>query len=270
VATSGHKRFSIDAESASEVAFLLILIWMLAGPVSGAVLTVHTWVSAIFTKSAHQLESTKILAEQVIESSARIKYLEKKLADTEMELTKYRQQSKDTDQLRSLLGLRQRLDRTTIAADVITRNPDNWFEQVTVDRGKFDNVAPGSGVITNDGVVGQVISVSDRASVIRLLTDPGQKMGVVIKRIGQPGVLSGRHQGPAVIDFVPVGTAVDVGDEVISLGNGGVFPSDHPVGVITGVRRDKNGTTLSIEVKPSANFYDLRQVLIVPAQGLKE
>src|SRR5205814_9107742 len=107
--------------------------------------------------------------------------------------------------LRSLLGLRNRANRKTIAADVITRNPDNWVAQITIDKGGLDHIRVGSAVITSQGVVGQVTSVSDTAAVARLLTDPDQKMGVLISRIGQPGVLSGRHKAPAIIDFIPVG-----------------------------------------------------------------
>ncbi len=260
----GQSHFPIDSEAVFELAFLLILLWMLAGPISGAVLTTHTWIASILTRSAHQVESTKNLAEQLLKASARIKYLEKKLADAEIEVTDYKQQASDTQRLRDLLGLKEKIDRHTISAEVVTRNPDNWFEQVTIDKGSRDGVVQGSAVITNEGVVGQVVSVSDRASVVRLLTDPAQKMGVLVKRIGQPGVLSGRHQRPAVINFVPVGSAVDVGDEVVSLGNGGIFPSEHPVGVVVNLRRDTDGTTVFIEVRLSANFYDLHQVLIVP------
>src|SRR5262249_52305063 len=122
----------------------------------------------------------------------------------------------------------------------------------------------GSAVITGEGVVGQVVSVSQNASVVRLLTDPEMKLGVLIPRVGLTGILSGRHQNPAVIDFVPIGTNVDVKDKVVCLGQSGTFPEDHPVGTVISVRRDGNGTNAKIEVKLSENCYDLRQVLVLP------
>lgn len=268
MALQQRSRLPIDSESIAEVVFLLILLWMVAGPISGAVLTVHTWASALLTKSAYQVESTQKLAKELLEASARIKTLEKKLADQQLELTRLREQSRDTNRLRALLGLREALDRQTVAADVITRNPDNWFQQATIDKGSLDGVLVGSAVITSEGVVGQVARVSDKASVVRLLTDPDQKLAVLIERIGQPGVLSGRGRSPAVIDFVPVGTSVDVGDKIVCLGDGGIFPTGHPVGVVSGVRRDTNGTTLSIEVRLSENLFDLRQVLVVQPERI--
>lgn len=237
---------------------------MVAGPVRGAVLSTQTWVSSVFTKGALQVESTKNLAEQLLESSRRIKNLEEKLAKSELELTRLRQQSRDTNKLRQLLNLREKQDRRTIAADVIARNPDNWFEQVTLDKGKVEGVREGSAVMTSDGVVGQVVSVADHACVVKLLTDPDMKLGVVLKRTGVTGILSGNFQKQAKIDWVPVGTNVDIGDKVACLGKGGTFPENHPVGTVVGVRRDTNGASMQIEVKLSENCYDLSQVLVLP------
>lgn len=258
----------LDTESVAEVIFFLILVWMIAGPVKGAVLSTQTWVSSVFTKGAYQVESTKNLAEQLLESSRRIKSLEEKLAKAELELTRLRQQSRDTDKLRQLLGLRERAQRRTIAADVIARNPDNWFEQITLDKGSHEGIREGSAVITKDGVVGQVVSVADHACVVRLLTDPDTKLGVVLGKTGVTGILSGNFQKLAKIDWVPVGTNVDIGDKVNCLGKGGTFPENHPVGTVVAVRRDTNGASMQIEVKLSENCYDLSQVLVLPPLGI--
>jgi len=254
----------VDSASIAELAFLLILIWLLSGPISGSVLGAQTFISSIFTKSGTELASTKDLAEKVLKSSERIKALEAKVAQQQVELTSLRQQSKDTNKLRSLLTLKEKSARTTIAADVITRNADNWFSQIIIDRGSKNGVKMGSAVITSDGVVGQVTSVSQDAAVVRLLTDPDQKLGVVIAKAGITGILSGQFQNPAKISFVPVGANVDLGDKILCLGKGGTFPENHPVGTVCAVRRDADGVSLQIEVKLSENCYDLSEVLVVP------
>lgn len=262
---SQNENQPLDSEALAEFIVLVILIWMIAGPVRGLVMGTQTWISSMFTKGASQVKSTKDLAEQLMKSSQRIRDLEAKLAKSELELTRLRQQSRDTNKLRQLLGLKEKADRITIAADVIARNPDNWFEQVTVDKGKYEDVRTGSAVITSDGVVGQVVSVSDHASVVRLLTDPDQKLGVTLKKSGLTGILSGNFQKPAKIDWIPVGTNVDVGDKIVCLGKGGTFPENHPVGTVASVSRDSNGgASMQIEVKLSENCYDLSQVLILP------
>lgn len=268
VAGDSH-RLGDQSESIAEAIFLIIVIVMIGGPAAGMLLSAATWVSGVITKSAYQVESTRNLAEEVFVSSQRIRELERKLAASELELTTLRREARDTNNLRALLGLKENLARQTIAAEVIARNPDNWFEQVVLDKGSADGVSKGSAVITRDGIVGQVVSVDEHASVVRLITDPEQKLGVLIKRIGLPGIISGNGQQLALMEYVPVGTNVDIGDKIVCFGKGGVFPENHPVGTIASIRRNVDGASMQIDVKLSENCYDLNQVLVLPPMAQK-
>lgn len=258
-----RNRIPLSAESTAEFLVLIILIWFVAGPISGTILNAQSFISSIFIRGAMGVSSTRDLAAQLLQSSERIKTLQTKLAKTELELAQQKQQSRDSNKLRALLGLKQKDPRRTIAAEVVERKPDNWFKQVVIDKGSDEGVRKASAVITHEGIVGQVTQVSPHAAVVRLLTDPEQKLGVVIDRIKLTGILSGNGSGPAKIDFVPVGTNVDIGDKIVSLSKGGVFPDDHPVGQVVAVRRDSNGASLQIEVKLSENCYDLSEVLVL-------
>jgi len=258
--------FESQSQSLAEYIVLGILVLMVAVPVSGVVLTAQSWASSLFTKGAYQVQNTKNLAEQLFDASSKIRALERKLAQNELELSRLKQESRDTSRLRSLLDLKQKQKRVSIAAEVVARNPDNWFEQVIIDKGSADKVTKGSAVISILGVVGQVVSVSEHASVVRLLTDPEQKLGVVIPKLGLTGILVGNFQNLARIDFVPVGTNVDSGDKVVCLGKAGTFPDNHPVGTVVAVRRDATGASMQIDVKLSENCYDLSQVLVLPPQ----
>jgi rod shape-determining protein MreC len=244
-----------------------MLLWFVAGPLSGTILNIQSFVSSLFTNSANQVKSTRELATQVLQASERIKSLETKLAQLELENTRLKQQTRDSNKLRALLGLKNKAERRTIAAEVVERKPDNWFDQVVIDKGHDEGVLKGSAVITNDGVVGQVVEVSSHAAVVRLVTDPMQKLGVVIQRIKLTGVLIGNKSAPAKIDFVPVGTNLDIGDKIVTLSKGGVFPDNHPVGQVIAVRRDAGGANLQIEVKLSEGCYDLNQVLVLTPEG---
>ncbi|MBX9571606.1 MAG: rod shape-determining protein MreC [Candidatus Obscuribacterales bacterium] len=266
---ASQSRFTVNSSTIAEAVFMAVLILMAAGPLSGMIAWTHSTLSATISRGATQVESTKNLAEQLMAASDKINGLEKKLADNELELTKLKQEAKDVNRLRSLLNLKQSITRSTIGADVTGRSPDNWFEQVIIDKGKTDGVKLGAAVITAQGVVGQIAQEpAESTSVVRLVTDPEQKLGVVIQRINMPGVLRGNYKNPPIIEFVPVGTPVDIGDKIVCAGDGGIFPQGHPIGTVSMVRRDTNGTTLSIEVKLADNLYDLTHVLIVPPISL--
>ncbi len=179
-------------------------------------------------------------------------------------MARLKQESRDTSRLRSLLGLKSKAGRVTVSAEVVARNPDNWFEQVVIDKGSAEKITVGSAVISIAGVVGQVVRVSEHDSVVRLATDPEQKEGVLISKLGLTGTLVGNYQNLARIDYVPIGTNVDVGDKVVTLGKAGIFPDNHPVGTVAAVRRDANGASMQIDVKLSENCYDISQVLVLP------
>ncbi len=264
-----ERRLGDQSESIAEAIFLIIVIIMVGGPAAGLLLSAATMVSGMITKGAYQVESTRNLAEEVFVSSQRIRELERKLAASELELTTLRRQSRDSNNLRMLLGLKEKLARKTIAAEVIARSPDNWFEQVVLDKGTIDGVTLGSAVITRDGIVGQVVKVDKDASVVRLITDPEQKLGVLIKRIGLPGIISGNGQQLALMEYIPVGTNVDLNDKIVCFGKGGVFPENHPVGTVAAIRRDTDGASMAIDVKLSENCYDLNQVLVLPPTAQK-
>ena len=263
-----QSNLAVNSSVIAESVFIALLILVFAGPTSGLIAWAQATLSSAVSHSATQSASTKNLAEQLLVAGEKINGLEKKLADAELENTKLRQEAKDVERLRGLLNLKQSITRQTIGADVAGRSPDNWFEQILIDKGKKDGVLRGSAVITAQGVVGQVIDVKDETSVVRLVTDPQQKLGVVFQRINMPGVLRGYHESPPVVEFVPVGTPVDIGDKIVCAGDGGVFPQGHPIGTVSMVRRDTNGTTLLIEVKLGDNLFDLTHVLVVPPIGI--
>lgn len=264
-----QSRFTVNSATVAETVMLALLILLIAGPLSGLIAWTHSTLSSMVTRGATQVESTKNLAEQLLAASEKQKGLEKKIADAELENTKLRAEAKDVNKLRALLNLKQSISRQTVGADVTGRSPDNWFEQVIIDKGKSNgSVLKGSAVITHQGIVGQIVEVNDNTSIVRLVTDPNQKLGVVIQRINMPGVLKGDYKNPPEVDFVPVGTPVDIGDKIVCAGDGGTFPQGHPIGTVSMVRRDTNGTTLKIEVKLADNLYDLNHVLIVPPVGI--
>ncbi len=157
MASPGHSRTPVSTASVAEFIFLIMLIWLMAGPVSGVVLGAQSWISSVFAHGAYQVESTKNLANQLLDASDRIKNLETKLAKAQLELVTLRQQTRESNKLRGLLGLKEKKEPKAVAAEVIARTPDHWFEQVELDKGRLDGVLKGAGVITAEGVVGQVV-----------------------------------------------------------------------------------------------------------------
>ena len=74
--------------------------------------------------------------------------------------------------LRQLLNSPIRTKSKRLFAEVIDVDPDPYLHRVTVNRGASDGVHEGMPVITDKGLVGQVINVNYAFSRVLLLTDP--------------------------------------------------------------------------------------------------
>ncbi|MEL6936073.1 MAG: rod shape-determining protein MreC [Cyanobacteria bacterium J06607_17] len=91
--------------------------------------------------------------------------------------------------------------KVTIAA-VIGRSADNWWQQITVNKGSSQGVTEGDMATGPGGLVGRVMSVSPNTSQILLITDPTSQMGVKVSRSRALGVVRGNVDGRVVMQFI--------------------------------------------------------------------
>lgn len=134
-------------------------------------------------------------------------------------------------------GLRENIDyadnrgKVTIAA-VIGRGADNWWQQITVNKGSTENVTEGDMVTGPGGLVGRVVSVSPHTSQVLLITDPTSQMGVKVSRSRALGVVRGNVDGRVVMQFFETTPDVKPGDVIVTSSYSRLFPQGVPVGRI--------------------------------------
>ncbi|MFS8639743.1 MAG: rod shape-determining protein MreC [Symbiobacteriaceae bacterium] len=179
-----------------------------------------------------------------------------------------RQLERENQQLRQLLGLKQARPDAALAARVIARSPEHWFEEVTLDQGSRDGVQVGMVALAPSGLVGRVVAVTPHTSRLLLLTDPESGVGAVIGRTGEAGVVYGRGGNVPELVMTLFSPDADVreGDDVVTSGLGPVFPPGLPVGTVVSVRRDPAGLGLQAIVKPNAELNRLTEVLLLRRQ----
>jgi len=89
----------------------------------------------------------------------------------------------------------------------------------------------GNPVLSERGVIGRIVGVSDHVSRILMLTDIESRTPVLIVRTNGRAILTGDGGPSPKLDY-PRGAAMRVGDRVLTSGDGGVFPSGLPVGTV--------------------------------------
>jgi rod shape-determining protein MreC len=173
----------------------------------------------------------------------------------------------ENDQLRSLLGWAKQQPWKFRLAQVITRDPANWWRTVEIDLGSRDGMATNLPVLTIDGLVGRISSVGYTRSQVILVGDPKCKVSALVEDTAQDtGILSA--SGPldtSLADLTYLSGTADLkpGQQVVTSGIGGVFPKGIPVGQIVDARLVDFGLYTEARVKLSANLGSLEEVWVL-------
>jgi cell shape-determining protein MreC len=84
----------------------------------------------------------------------------------------------ENQELKSEFGLPTLSEIARVKAEVISGPPSNFDQTITINQGSRKGVSVGMPVITSGGLVGRIEQVTDRQSVVRLLSDPESTVGV--------------------------------------------------------------------------------------------
>lgn len=172
----------------------------------------------------------------------------------------------DNSRLRGLLYLKRQLGHWHLtAATVIGRNPDSWFNTITVNRGSRAGVRVGMPVIVPQGLVGRIVATSPTTSQVMMLLDPASGVGAMDVRSRAAGVLLGRDpiNGTLVFKLFSHHPDVKPGDAVITSGFSQYYPKGLLLGQVLSVARTQFGLTETATVAPSVDFNRLESVMIV-------
>ncbi|MBS7349684.1 MAG: rod shape-determining protein MreC [Comamonas sp.] len=175
--------------------------------------------------------------------------------------------SEENRRLRALLGLRERLEPSALAAEVVYESPDSYTRRVIIDKGQLAGVEPGSPVLDERGILGQVTRVQPFTSEVRLLTDRDQAIPVQVARSGVRGVLYGNasnlHADRLELRFMPSNADIYDGDQLVTSGLDGVYPEGLPVAIVTAVERQSTTVFLRVEAQPSGRMKGARHAMVL-------
>lgn len=143
-------------------------------------------------------------------------------------------------QLKQLAGYSATVPNKGILAPIVLRSADNWWQQITIGRGSADGIAPDYIVVGTGGVVGRIVSVSPHTSRVLLASDPNSRMGVLVSRTRNMGILQGTRNERAVLQFFDKRPTVKKGDVISTSAASQLFPTGLSVGRIVETNLDKS------------------------------
>jgi rod shape-determining protein MreC len=149
----------------------------------------------------------------------------------------------------------------TVIGNTITRR-NNY---ITINLGEKDGVTPEMGVISSEGIVGVVKSVSENYATVLSFLHPNSSISCRMSSSGVSGYLQWTQDriDEAYIKGVLVTTKVNDGDSVVTSGLSSLFPAGLYLGQIISIEDDLETQSQKIKVKLSIQFNSLRKVYVV-------
>jgi rod shape-determining protein MreC len=153
-------------------------------------------------------------------------------------------------------------------ADVVYSDRTSWLRTLLLRLGRR-GVERNQPVITDDGLVGRIISVSGRYAKVQLITDRVASVGVMVARTRRQGVVRGASAEALALQYIPLQEDLVIGDEIVTAGIDGVYPRGIAVGTVSSVRPG-NELFYEVAVRPAVDLSSIDHVYILAHERLPE
>lgn len=154
---------------------------------------------------------------------------------------------------------------TYIPAEVIGNSYTEPNNYITLNRGTNHGIQKNMGVITSEGIVGQVVNVSDNFSVVMSVLHSRFKTPVAIKNNNAQGRLVWEGKDPTSVNMIEVSEPglLKEGDTIITTAVSTMFPANTIVGTLLSYGKDQGRNFYTLDLKLSTNFSSLKYVYVV-------
>lgn len=194
----------------------------------------------------------------------------RRLTEQALRSSQVEQLERENQRLRALLSMRDRVDATAIGAQVLYDAADPFSRRVVIDRGQTHGIQPGSPVIDEAGVLGQVTRVYPLLAEVSLLVDREQAIPVLNTRSGVRSLAYGRPSTSGdelELRYTSAGTDIAQGDLLTTSGVDAVYPPGLPVAKVSLVERQPGSAFLRVIAQPVARMDGPLHVLVLTPTG---
>ncbi len=208
-----------------------------------------------------------------VESYFRLKEINEQLASENLRLNKMLKENyesaggsekmvSDTIQTDSLREIKKYV---WMGAKVVGGTVNTQVNFLTIHRGALQGVRPNMGVMGPQGIVGQILNVSDNYATVWTLLNRQFKVIVKLKNGGERGKLEWDGVSPDYVTLkdIPKSAKVKKGDSVVTSPASMFSRANLMVGTIDEIVDDKSSNFYSLRVKPSTNFYSIEYVYVI-------
>ena len=178
---------------------------------------------------------------------------------------------KENEKLKEQLGFATSLVEKNITAQIISRNLDNAYSYITIDKGSVHGIKKNMPVLAfqngNKGLVGKIIQVGTFTSQVIPIYNIDNIVSARIQNSRDLGLVKGlgSQDQPLVLEYIRkrVVDELSFGDVIVTSGENNNYMKDIPIGTISKITVLDYNSSLKIELTPIIDFARLENVVVV-------
>ena len=229
---------------------------------------VQTAAAAVFDPVANVVNGVLHYGDLEAENA----HLREQLADQRGQVARAQDAERERQALLDIQDLKFLNDIETISARVVGTTASSLELSAELDKGTSDGIVRGMPVVAGDGLVGRVVDVSRRRSIVLLITDPNSNVGVRLASTGDTGVAHGNGPGKALsVELLEASSIATAGEVVVTSGlQQSVFPPGIPVGLVKSKGYKEGPERKGVTLLPAVDMARLTFVKVLIWPGADE
>lgn len=185
---------------------------------------------------------------------------------------------KENERLKELLDFSNSTEEKNIPAQIISRDLDNSYAYITIDKGSVNGVKKNMPVMAyqngNRGLVGKIIQVGTFTSQVMPIYNLNNNVSARIQNTRDLGLVSGmgNADSPLQMKYIRKRVATDLsfGDVIVTSGENDNYMKDVQIGTISKITVLDYNSSLNIEITPIVDFSRLENVIVVNQKELND
>ncbi len=179
------------------------------------------------------------------------------------------QNQTDITRLRELYDLDQEYAHyNKILAEVIAREPGNWYHSFTINKGTDHGIQVNSNVLAGAGLVGIVTEAGPDWAAVRSIIDDDSNVSAQVSETEDTCIVNGDLEliDSGRIEFSQLQSPegkVSIGDRVVTSHISDKYVKGLLIGYISEISQDSNNLTYGGYLIPAADFRHLQKVLVI-------
>ncbi len=199
--------------------------------------------------------------------------LKDELMSARSELNRLNLVESENVELTALLKMQTRYTQySTIGAQVIAKNPGNWYTTFTINKGTNEGLEKNMVVINGDGLVGKISECGYNYSKVVSIIDDTDAVSAQSLRTGDIGYVTANYQqeGYCRMQYSDDNTDILVGDELVTSHLSEIFPQGITIGYVRNLSGDENSLSNYATIEPAVDFSNIKYVLVINQNFTKE